>query len=729
MSNQNVGIKLDADPSGLISGINKTDAALKQHQKVVANTQKHYKGLQKAHDLNRNANRQGRAQLAQFGHQFQDFAVQIQGGQSALLAFTQQGSQLVSAFGAKGAIAGMFIAIGGAVAGALIPSLMKGKDATKEMEEAVSDLRDMITKDGFGVSHLSDELLGLGKISNQVFINTIEAGVIKARNATKTSVDEMGSKFRELGVSYGFYDLADAANAFTSKLGEAAIYNKGFTEVVTELGESFGLAGDDAYRAGKQIAKMMSDIKRAPTSDKFDQLQTVLNKLAQNTGANDEVKLFVSSLSELFAQGKLTASQLEYLQQKLNGLGDASSYSDSALRQTNSQINNLAQQITGAQIKLTSGTQAFDAYNFALGQGYTSFSAMPDVVKEFYTELQRLNAETADQKANEDFIANLDKIRNKQVLSEAQMLALQASHFDLNKEQQNTLNLIIAELNARDALTKKQKEEAAAKKAQAEADRAAAKAKSDAEKAERERKAKIDPIKSDFKSLEMSLMTEEETIRDSHKRKLDALEAYYTNVAEKDQKYSDMKAQIDANRDAALAKAEQDKAMTVAGSMNTQLQQLASFFDESTALGKAAYVANQGMAIANAIISAEEASAKALALYPGMPAYAGMIKAMGYASAGAIAGQTLASFEGGGITFSGARSGGLDGKGGKMAVVHPNEKITDLEKGGSTGQPVQVSFSINAVDAQGIDKLLYERRGMITSMVQKAVNNRGKRIM
>ena len=102
---------------------------------------------------------------------------------------------------------------------------------------------------------------------------------------------------------------------------------------------------------------------------------------------------------------------------------------------------------------------------------------------------------------------------------------------------------------------------------------------------------------------------------------------------------------------------------------------------------------------------------------------------MGYATAGAIMGQTLASFEGGGVTFSGVRSGGIDGKGGRMAVVHPNEKITDLEKGGSMGQPVNVSFNINAVDAKGIDQLLYERRGQITAMVQKAVNNVGRRIM
>ena len=203
----------------------------------------------------------------------------------------------------------------------------------------------------------------------------------------------------------------------------------------------------------------------------------------------------------------------------------------------------------------------------------------------------------------------------------------------------------------------------------------------------------------------------------------------YAIRGEKDQQYYDLRNKIQIESDNELAEAERQKQMTVAGAMNSQLQQLASFFDESSALGKAAFIANQGMAIATAIISAEEASAKALALYPAMPAYAGMIKAMGYASAGAIAGQTIASFEGGGITFDGVRSGGLDGKGGRMAIVHPNEKITDLEKGGDTGGAINVSFNINAVDTQGIDKLLYERRGMITSMVQKAVNNRGKRIM
>ena len=42
-------------------------------------------------------------------------------------------------------------------------------------------------------------------------------------------------------------------------------------------------------------------------------------------------------------------------------------------------------------------------------------------------------------------------------------------------------------------------------------------------------------------------------------------------------------------------------------------------------------------------------------------------------------------FEGGGYTGSGPRSGGLDGKGGFMAMVHPNETVIDHEKGGSGG--------------------------------------------
>jgi hypothetical protein len=47
------------------------------------------------------------------------------------------------------------------------------------------------------------------------------------------------------------------------------------------------------------------------------------------------------------------------------------------------------------------------------------------------------------------------------------------------------------------------------------------------------------------------------------------------------------------------------------------------------------------------------------------------------------------SFDGGGYTGSGARSGGLDGKGGFLSIMHPQETVTDHTKGQRTSQQAQ----------------------------------------
>jgi hypothetical protein len=52
------------------------------------------------------------------------------------------------------------------------------------------------------------------------------------------------------------------------------------------------------------------------------------------------------------------------------------------------------------------------------------------------------------------------------------------------------------------------------------------------------------------------------------------------------------------------------------------------------------------------------------------------------------------SFEGGGFTGYGSRSGGIDGRGGMPAIVHPNETIVDHTRGQSTGSVV-VNQTIN----------------------------------
>jgi hypothetical protein len=83
------------------------------------------------------------------------------------------------------------------------------------------------------------------------------------------------------------------------------------------------------------------------------------------------------------------------------------------------------------------------------------------------------------------------------------------------------------------------------------------------------------------------------------------------------------------------------------------------------------------------------------------------------------------SMDGGGFTGSGARAGGMDGKGGFPAMLHPNETVVDHTKGQSMGGAT-VNFNISTVDAAGFDQLLASRKGMITAIINQAMNSRGK---
>ena len=88
-------------------------------------------------------------------------------------------------------------------------------------------------------------------------------------------------------------------------------------------------------------------------------------------------------------------------------------------------------------------------------------------------------------------------------------------------------------------------------------------------------------------------------------------------------------------------------------------------------------------------------------------------------------GDTLFNGDGGGFTGSGARVGGMDGKGGFPAMLHPNETVVDHTKGQSMGGAT-VNFNISTVDAAGFDQLLASRKGMITAIINQAMNSRGK---
>jgi len=88
------------------------------------------------------------------------------------------------------------------------------------------------------------------------------------------------------------------------------------------------------------------------------------------------------------------------------------------------------------------------------------------------------------------------------------------------------------------------------------------------------------------------------------------------------------------------------------------------------------------------------------------------------------------NYAGGGFTGSGGRSGGVDGKGGFNAILHPNETVTDHTKGQSQGQTVVVNYSpqINSLDPRTAQIVISENAPTIVGIIRQAFNRNGQQV-
>lgn len=139
------------------------------------------------------------------------------------------------------------------------------------------------------------------------------------------------------------------------------------------------------------------------------------------------------------------------------------------------------------------------------------------------------------------------------------------------------------------------------------------------------------------------------------------------------------------------AKSASDKTKHFLGEASKQLANSKGQSKKLFALQKAA-------SIATALINTYEGVSMALKSYPPPInfAFAAMNLASGMAQVSAIKSQ---SFDGGGFTGRGPRTGGIDGRGGFPAILHPNETVLDHTKGQglptSGGGSIVINQTIN----------------------------------
>jgi len=184
-------------------------------------------------------------------------------------------------------------------------------------------------------------------------------------------------------------------------------------------------------------------------------------------------------------------------------------------------------------------------------------------------------------------------------------------------------------------------------------------------------------------------------------------------------------------------------ALTRAASVAGQLTQvLAGAFGEQSAAAKSAFALQQGLAMAQIIVDTQRAAISAGAVaapltgLPGFLASAGAIQAMGAISLGIVAGQTVAGLTGralggqvrGGESYLvGERGPELLTMGGSGRISSNDQLKAAMSSTNSSNETqVNVNFAIQANDTAGFDRLLQSRRGQIISMINQAVNDRGR---
>lgn len=350
--------------------------------------------------------------LQQGGYQVQDFIVQVQSGQSALVAFSQQGSQLASVFSP---VAGAVLTIATVIAGSLMASLSNGKNAIDAMKDAISAMDQVISVSSNGVAAYSDKFAALAKANTTVAtlmrqqaqlelsaaLSKVSKEVSKASGEFVTFGDRLFASFAGANVSVkSFNDYLSMLNITTNDFSEAmkqaasagiagqSTMNN-MIATVGALASRFDLTDQQAF----EFAKQLSEIAKNPSNEKLNALIVTLQKVGegQSSGAQ-KAREYAARLLEIATTTTDATMRLKALKEMTDNL---TSSQDKAL-QTARQTLFIEKQTGDERLK----AQAWrDAEAQGLKQNTAAFREYYNVRLETYRQ-QEKNAQAARDERN-----------------------------------------------------------------------------------------------------------------------------------------------------------------------------------------------------------------------------------------------------------------------------------------------------------------------------------------
>lgn len=369
-------IEIEAETAKLLTGQQQANRAL---DSIGDHAQKTANQLNKL-DTQVSATAKGvssgfRSSVQQAGYQLQDFIVQVQGGQSALVAFSQQGSQFAGAFGPGGAVVGAVIALGSVLAGVLMPSLTNSTDKMKALETAAESLNKIVVINSQGVAALSNDYARLAATNAALATQLRDAAIAKyasevanARDAISNIVEQQSSWLRSL--NGGVANVKAAGNAISTLEISATDYNEAMKQAneagpaynstiltLSNTVEMLSSKFDISRQSSFELVKMLSDLAKNPTPDNVTRIsQAIATMSSTSDSGTSALAKFRAELTAASASAANAAQTVKDLENQLQSLRTEAQQSN---------FDGISKQLETQRIALTKGKQAAIEYGIS----------------------------------------------------------------------------------------------------------------------------------------------------------------------------------------------------------------------------------------------------------------------------------------------------------------------------------------------------------------------------
>lgn len=426
-----ISFSVDMDTSGAIKSIDVID---NQNKKII----KSFKGLdtqttKTAKSVKSGLSGVGRG-AGQAGIQLQQFIGQVQGGQSAMLALSQQSADLGFVLGAP--LLGAVVGISASIAGILLPSLLNSKTGAKKLEEALEALKKIVTETDDGVLVLSKSIEKLAKKSEEAAKVELALGIVKAKEALKAAREEIDDSVESWESFIAVNETIDNAVIGLKNLEKAAkqsgksqfdtLIELGDTykgtileianlrDVVEELSDDFGISEKQALKFVQAIGKF----REGKDAKSIQQLAVVVSDLAVNVDKPNK-KLIEMAKRINTASISATNSQevIDLLKESLGDFDKAIANSTVSSDKQSSAIDSLITSLNAQFIALGQGEEAAFRYATAQQLGLKVGEQIPANIDEQISAVFRL------KKAQEEAAAQ----KRKDAADERKLKSLGAS--------------------------------------------------------------------------------------------------------------------------------------------------------------------------------------------------------------------------------------------------------------------------------------------------------------